>query len=253
MSIILFTMSGERLQPNPQEAAGQTAAAPERKKRVSSRKRYATQETVYTGTNEEVGEILLRVEPGTNPTLPFLEKATFIQAAIDYAKTKGQIDELTEQIKGPETTFREFLTKYPGLTGIESKRLNTTVTGVTEVTLKPDVVEVRRALGNAFEEVGLEKITLTMAIPEGLVARGRKVTFEDIRDVISLSFMYLGMNEEEQRRMVDIQRSLQIKDRKKLLEHEKEGHIPSRALGRTKKVRLEVGQIQKTPKPAKTE
>jgi len=221
---------------------------PEPNKKIARPKRiagdtFATVETPFKADSRQFGEILLRVDHGAEIEITPTERVKFIRAAYKYAVLNGRIDILKEQLEELGKVIKALTEVHPGLKGIESGRLDVSVTDVPVIELKPDVVLVRKAAGAAFPQFGAENVTANFIVPEEPQKSGEVITGEGIAKMFELAVKFEGVDADTSKTNLKITRTMKVTDREALFDVANSGGVPIDALGIKKSTRIDVNPL----------
>lgn len=211
-------------------------------------KTFATQATVFTGESRQFGEVLLRLDHGTESDLTRAQQLRFIRACMKFAVLSGRIDILKTQLDAQEKIIREITDAHPTVFGIESTRLGKSVTNVPEVKISPDVVRVREAAGSAFPQFGTEQVVATIIVPEDVQPSGKIITGEKIIEFAELGLLFMGMSPDTVSTNASFKRAMHVTDREALFTAVNDGLIPEGALDIKKSKKVEVKNLSRSPK-----
>lgn len=236
------------VESKPSIETGARIESIKRPRRVA-RKTFATEETVFKSSSRQHGEIFLRKDHDAKLDLTPKQKLEFIRACFRYAVLYGRIDVLKEQLIQKEKIIRQMTDAYEGLRGIESQRLDVSVTDVPEVKINPDVKKVREASGSAFPQFGTEQVVATIIVPEEVQPSGKTIRAEKIEEYVGLALRFMGMSEETVATNLMFQEKMNVTDREALFNAVNGGFIPESAINATKSKRVEVKRLTQTRKP----
>lgn len=236
------------VESKPSKETGAKAEGIKRPKRVA-RKTFATEETVFKSNSRQFGEILLRKDHDAKLDLTPKQKLEFIRACVRYAVMYGRIDVLKDQLAKQEKIIRQSTDAYEGLRGVESQRLDVSVTDVSEVKLNPDVKNVREASGSAFPQFGTEQVIATITVPEDVQPSGETITADRIIEFSTLALRFMGMSKETIETNAGFERRMNVTDREALFNAVNDGLIPESAISAKKSKRVEIKRLTQAPKP----
>lgn len=224
---------------------------PQRKKG----KTYDTEETPYTENHKSFGKVLLRKEWGSELDMDPVDLAKFVKACIAYAKKKGRLDVLEADLKTLAEEIRSIIDENPGLTGIESERLDSSVTDVLQNKIesdKADVIAVREKSGPAFPQFANEVVIFSVTVPEEDVEKEntrQRIDVEKMIQNFKLFMLFSGLSDEAQSTNVKVERRMKVTDRARLFELLDKEVLTREMVGVKTDRRLEVKSLTQSPEP----
>jgi len=194
--------------------------------------------------------IQLRIEPGIQPDILRKTIEGLYQQAKEYAKTKFQIDDLTDQQAPRKEEIVGVAKGHEGLRGLSSEEDNFILTVIPRESIIWNRDVLKESMGIAYSAVTREALAVNVSIPVGFVTEKEITISEEVMaKAIGEALINLGISKEDLAKVVRQEVNISL-DEKKLTEMITEGQIDLPPEAKTVEITwsLRVDQLKKPGK-----